>query len=113
MCVCVCVNLCFFLKSCIYFCCCPWAFSNCGEQGLLPSRGAGLLLAVASLVAEHGLYDAQASTVAALGLSSCGSWAQLPCGMWNLPGPGIESVSPALAGGFLSTGPPGKPTLWF
>ena len=30
-------------------------------------------------------------------------------GMWDLPGPGIEPVSPALAGGFLSTVPPGKP----
>ena len=25
--------------------------------------------------------------------------------MWNLPRPGIESVSPALAGGFSTTGP--------
>ena len=24
--------------------------------------------------------------------------------MWNLPGPGIEPMSPTLAGGFLSTG---------
>ena len=30
-------------------------------------------------------------------------------GMWDLPGLGIEPVSPALAGGFLSTVPPGKP----
>ena len=30
------------------------------------------------------------------------------CGMWDLPGPGIEPVSPALAGGFLTTEPPGK-----
>ena len=29
-------------------------------------------------------------------------------GMWDLPGPGIEPVSPALAGGFLTTAPPGK-----
>ena len=29
-------------------------------------------------------------------------------GMWNLPGSGIKLVSPALAGGFLTTGPPGK-----
>ncbi|KAJ8790669.1 hypothetical protein J1605_021267 [Eschrichtius robustus] len=29
--------------------------------------------------------------------------------MWELPGPGIEPVSPALAGGFLTTVPPGKP----
>ena len=28
--------------------------------------------------------------------------------MWDLPGPGIEPVSPALADGFLSTLPPGK-----
>ena len=28
--------------------------------------------------------------------------------MWNLPGPGVEPVSPALAGRFLTTGPPGK-----
>ena len=28
--------------------------------------------------------------------------------MWNLPGPGTESVSPASAGGFLATAPPGK-----
>ena len=28
--------------------------------------------------------------------------------MWNLPGPGFEPVSPALAGRFLTPGPPGK-----
>ena len=28
--------------------------------------------------------------------------------MWDLPGPGLEPVSPALAGGFLTTVPPGK-----
>ena len=28
--------------------------------------------------------------------------------MWDLPGPGIKPMSPALAGGFLTTGPPGK-----
>ena len=31
--------------------------------------------------------------------------------MWNLPGPGIELVSPALAGRFLLTVPPGKSDL--
>ena len=29
--------------------------------------------------------------------------------MWDLPGTGHEPVSPALAGGFLTTAPPGKP----
>ena len=33
--------------------------------------------------------------------------------MWDLPGPGLEPVSPALAGGFLTTVPPGKPPVWF
>ena len=28
--------------------------------------------------------------------------------MWDLPGPGLEPVSPASAGGFLTTAPPGK-----
>ena len=29
--------------------------------------------------------------------------------MWDLPGPGLEPVPPALAGGFLTTVPPGQP----
>ena len=35
--------------------CCAWAFSSCGEQGLLFVEVRGLLIAVASLVAECGL----------------------------------------------------------
>ena len=33
--------------------------------------------------------------------------------MWDLPGPGLEPVSPALAGGFLTTEPPGSPAVGF
>ena len=29
--------------------------------------------------------------------------------MWDLSGPGLKPVTPALAGGFLTTAPPGKP----
>ena len=36
-------------------CCCVWAFSSCGERGLLFVVVCGLLTAVASLVVEHGL----------------------------------------------------------
>ena len=50
-----------------------------------------------------------ASVVVARGLGSCGSRAQLLRGMWYLPGPGLEPVSPALAGIFLTTVPPGTP----
>ena len=30
-------------------------------------------------------------------------------GTWDLPGPGIKPVSPALTGRFFTTEPPGKP----
>ena len=36
-------------------CCCARDFSSCGERGLLFIVVHGLLIAVASLVAEHGL----------------------------------------------------------
>ena len=39
---------------------------------------------------------------------SCVVPAQLLRGMWDLPGPGIESVPPTLAGGFFTTEPLGK-----
>ena len=35
--------------------CCTWAFSSCGEWGLLFIAMHGLLIAVASLVEDHGL----------------------------------------------------------
>ena len=35
--------------------CCAWAFSSCSERGLLFVVVRGLLIAVVSLVAEHGL----------------------------------------------------------
>ena len=67
------------------------------------------------LIAEHGLYVHRlqqlwhvGSVVVAHGLSSCGTRASLLHGMWDLPGPGLEPVSPALAGGFSTTVPPGK-----
>ena len=42
-------------------------------------------------------------------LSGWRTWVYLPLGMWDLPGPGIKPVSPALAGRFFTTVPPGKP----
>ena len=39
-------------------------------------------------------------------------WEELLRGMWDLPGPGIgEPASPAVAGRFLTTQPPGQPLL--
>ena len=36
--------------------CCAWAFSGCGKWGLLFIAVRGLLIVVASLVVEHGLW---------------------------------------------------------
>ena len=87
-------------------------FSNGGEQGLLFVAACRLLIAVASLVAEHRLQGTWASEVVARvlepGLSSCGPWALFFLGMWDLPGLGIKPVSPALPGRFFPTEPPGK-----
>ena len=84
---------------------CARAFSSCGEWGPLFIAVHGPLTIVASLVAEHKLQTRR--------LSSCGSRAQLPRGMWDLPRAGLEPVSPALAGRFLTAAPPGKPYLFF
>ena len=60
-----------------------------------------------SVVVAHGLTSCGLRALECR-LSSCGAQAWLLCGMWDLPGPGLEPVSPALAGGFLTTAPPGK-----
>ena len=80
---------------------CARAFSSCGKRGPLFIAVRGPLTVAASLVAEHKLQMRR--------LSNCGSRAQLLCGMWDLPRPGLEPVSPALAGRFSTTAPPGKP----
>ena len=80
---------------------CARAFSNCGKRGPLLIAVRGPLAIAASLVAEHRLQKRR--------LSSCGSRAQLLRGMWGLPRPGLEPVSPALAGRLSTTAPPGKP----
>ena len=84
---------------------CTRAFSSCGERGPLFIAVRGPLTIAASLVAEHKLQTHR--------LSSCGSRAQLLHGMWDPPRPGLEPVSPALAGRFSTTAPPGKPYMYF
>ena len=46
-------------------------------------------------------------------LSGCGARAQLLCSVWDPPGSGFKSVSPALAGGFLTIRSPGKSSAQF
>ena len=82
---------------------CARAFSSCGTWGPLFIAVCGPFTVVASLVAEHRLQTRR--------LSSCGSQAQLLRGMWDPPRPGLEPVSPALAGRLSTTAPPGKSLL--
>ena len=42
-------------------------------------------------------------------LSTCGAWAQLLQGTWDLPGPGVEQVSLMFQDWFLTITPPGRP----
>ena len=84
---------------------CARAFSSCGERVPLFIAVRGPLIIAASLVAEHRVQMRR--------LSNCGSRAQLLRGMWDLPRPGLEPVSPALAGRFSTTVPPGKPHMHF
>ena len=74
------------------------AFSCCGAQAL----GTWALVVAARRLSSCGSWALECR------LSSCGARAQLLRGMWALPGLGIEPMSHALAGGFLTTAPPGK-----
>ena len=89
-----------------------WVFVSVRGLSLVVASGGPLFIAVhgpltiaASLVAEHRLQMRR--------LSNCGSRAWLLRGMWDLPRPGLEPVSPALAGRFSTTAPPGKPLPLF
>ena len=79
---------------------CARAFSSCGKRGPLLIAVRGPPTVAASLVAEHRLQTRR--------LSNCGSQAQSLRGMRDPPRPGLEPVSPALAGGLPTTAPPGK-----
>ena len=80
---------------------CERASSNCGKRGPLFIALCGPLTIAASLVAEHRPQTRR--------LSNCGPRAQPLRGMWDPPRPGLEPMSPALAGRLSTTAPPGKP----
>ena len=76
-------------------------FCSCGEQGLLaccrvPAPHVSSFSYCGCRALEHRL-------------CSCGTRAYLLHGTWDLPGPGIEPISPALSDGFFTTESPGKP----
>ena len=81
---------------------CARAFPSCGKRGPLPIAARGPPTIAAPPVAEHRLQTHRPS--------SCGPRAQLLRGTQDPPRPGLEPVSPALAGRLSTTAPPGKPT---
>ena len=85
-------------KSVLSLYCCGQAFWSCGDQGLL---------------------TVVASLVEVLSVQVQELWCRGLVAPWHVGSSwtGIEPVSPALAGGFLTTGPPGSPVsfllFWF
>ena len=114
-----------YFYNCIYI----FSFGCAGSSllhGLLSGFGEWGLLSSCSDWASHwGSFSCGAQPLGRVGFNSCsskalelrfnscGSHTWLLCGMWDLPGPGIEPVLPSLAGGFFITEPPGKPQLCF
>ena len=91
-----------FLFYFLIFICLAVSVPSCGAQDLYRIMQDLLLLCTRSLVVAYGIRSAQASVVAVNRLSRSTECRVL------VPRPGIEPTSPALQGGFLTTGPPGK-----
>ena len=91
--------------------CCGKAFSSGSEWGLVSSCGVrvshcyGFSCCGRSTGSRCSGFSSCSSVALEQGLCSYGVWAQVLCSMWHLPRPGIEPMSPALAGGFLAPVP--------
>ena len=82
-------------------------FSSCCERGLFSSCGAPACrcggFSCGAQALGHVDFSSCSSWALEHRLNSRGAWAHLLWGMWDLPRPRIESVSPALAGEFFTT----------
>ena len=90
--------------------------SSCGEQGPLSGLGVGLFTVVVSPVVEHELQGHKLQWLQHMGsvavmrrLGNCGARTQLLLSVQNLPRPGIEPMSLALAGRLFTIESPGRP----
>ena len=113
-----------FLKKILFIFGCVWSLLLCVDSSLVAASGGysslwcvgfslRWLLLLWSTGSRRVGFSSCGSRALERRLSTCGAWAQLPRGMWDLPGPGIEHAPPALAGGFLTTVPPGKSLEFF
>ena len=105
-------HLFYFIYKFIYYlflaalglCCCTWLSLVASSGGYPSLRSSG---------SRRMGFSTCGSWALECRLSSCDAWAQLLRGTWDPPGPGLKRVSPALAGRFLTTAPPGKPPTPF
>ena len=106
------LNLFMYFLAALGLRCCMWAFLVAVSGGYSLLWCTGFLLWWLLLLRSTGSrcmgFSSCGSWALERRLSSCGTWAYLLHSMWDLPGPGLKPVSPALAGGFLATVPPGK-----
>ena len=86
----------------LYLCRCTWAFSSCRQWGLRSSFSVQASHCGGFSCCKAWALGLEGSAVVAHGLSCL-----MACG-FLVARPMIEPVFPALAGGFLSTMPPGK-----
>ena len=89
-----------------------WVFVSVRGLSLVAASGGHSSSLCAGLSPSRPLLP-QSTGSRRAGSAICGSWAQLLRGMWDLPRPGLEPVSPALVGRFSTTAPPGKPSNAF
>ena len=95
------VGLFFFLIIYLFVFDCTRTWSLCG------------LFSSCGVRASHcGGFSCCAAWARASVVGHVGSTAQLLPGTWDLPNPETELMSPALADGFFTTEPPGKPWSW-
>ena len=87
------------------------AFSSCSRWGLLFVVGHRLLIVALfrAWVLGHEGFSSYRSWALEHRLTSCGAQAQLLWGRWDLPRPGIKTMSPELAGRLSTTRLPRKP----
>ena len=88
-----------------------WVFIAARGLSLVAESGATLRCCARAL--GHTGFSSCGSRALELRLSTCGTRPQLLCGMWDPPRPRIQPMSPKLAGGFLTTSPPGSPPVDF
>ena len=108
----------YLLSFIVTFCLCVLAGVDLGcGVGFPVVVVCGLLTVAARLVAERVLWAHGLQWLQCVGSSTGsvvrGTWVSCSTSCGNLPGPGMEPVSPALAGGFFTTEPPGTPFIYF